>query len=146
MKLLNMSPEKHSQSKKLSVLLGLVGALATFLSISFISRLLLFYSAPLFILIFIPFLAAIVTYIVTNFGIRLLDKNTYSRLGLTFIGGSLGMGAYIFVATVYLLLTLHPELYIRFGPSFYGTSFLLGGFLAPLIGAITAFIKSKPSV
>ena len=99
------------------------------------------YSSDIFAYFIVPTLAATTTMIVASYGLKIKRKNSYSRRIMTIIGALFGFLAFLIVVKGTFLLYIHPQYYIRIGPSFILAAFLFGGFLGPLVGAIVGFKK-----
>ena len=136
--------KKWTQDDRFAVKLAMAAALAAIICIAFLNSIHFRHGTPIFAYILIPIVAAIVTFMAAKFGLKLKQKGGYSRWGLTFIGGAFGLCAYLVVATATSLFFINPKHYARIAPTLFTTSFILGGFLGPLFGAIIGFKKSKP--
>ena len=138
--------KKWTQDDRLAVKLAMAAAFAAILGIALFANKAFMYRGPSFAFVLIPIIASLATFMTAKFGLKLRRKGRYSRWTLTFIGGAFGLCAYLVVATATSLLFVNPKYYARIVPTLFTTSFILGGFLGPLFGAIIGFKKPKPTL
>jgi len=132
--------KKKFQPNKLSVGLTIAAVIVANVSIQFCNSVFLFAGLSLEGAAVATLLIALSTYSASSSGLRLLKRNNYTPAEAAILGLLLGVLAFTFVLIIMSVLVLAPTYWGRYFWTAATLSFTLGGFLAPITGAISGYI------
>ena len=134
---------KFFAAYKFPILLSLVAFVTTFAAMKIADRVFVMVGSLTSTFISVPIAASLCTFVFSALGIYLLTKKNFSPLISALWGFVLGGAAYLCLSTAAIILTLPPSYYDHVFLTLLAIGFILGGFLAPLFGAIIGYWLAK---
>ena len=132
------------QQYKLSITLAIAAAISTVIGLlSVYNAFASTYAVDVYSTMVVSTIAGLVSFGTCLLGSRLLEIYRYSPGKAAYIGLVLGFVAYLVVALLTLFALVSPAYYSRAATPVLLGGFMIGGFLAPLVGAITAYRLAK---
>ena len=130
---------------RLPIILSIAAAITALIALSIVGYYNWRYAILLEGVIAIAIVSAIVTFGMSCLGLHLARTHQYSPFIMAVTGSFFGLSAYFLIALITMISLVKPAYYERVIGFILLNGFVLGGFLAPIIGAVVGYrLVSKP--
>lgn len=120
-------------------MLSAAAGLATCLGVWVYNAHAFIYALSLYAIVECVLIVVLVTFIISQLGFIWHQRYRWGRLKAVCVGYHLGLLAFAISALFSIFALVSPPYYVYAFPYIMEVGFVLGGFLAPLVGAVTGY-------